>query len=70
MFGNDLDYWRSRGIQVLIWGGNPVTGVIEIGVRAEDLARAREEIPRYYPNLQIVISPSEGVSWSRRTTPR
>jgi hypothetical protein len=60
---DDRAYWSNRGISIQTVSGNPVTGVVEVGVSAKGLARARSELPAHYPGAQIVVVESQGVSY-------
>jgi hypothetical protein len=51
----DMNYWDRRGIQIYTVGGDPVEGVLVVEVAEEDLAQAREEIPKKYPDLSIRV---------------
>jgi hypothetical protein len=51
----DIRYWERRGIRIYTMGGDPVDGILVIEVAEPDLARAREEIPKKYPDLPIRV---------------
>ena len=51
----DFRYWRNKGIDIYSVHGDAIEGVLVIGVAAEDLARARKEIPKKYPDIPIKV---------------
>ncbi len=52
---DDRSYWSKNGIHVLSVSGNPIDGTLEVAVPAKDLDKARRDIPRHYPSLQVRI---------------
>jgi hypothetical protein len=52
---NDHAYWLSRGIEIFTAGGDPVKGIVEVGVAKAAVAKARREMPARYPGLTIRI---------------
>jgi hypothetical protein len=51
----DVRYWERRGIEIFTVGGTPVNGVLVVEVAEEDLAAARAQIPKRYPDLEIRV---------------
>jgi hypothetical protein len=51
----EFRYWRDRGIDIVGGHADAVEGMVVVTVEEQDLAPARAQIPKRYPDLRVTV---------------